>query len=906
MSRFVIILVVSGLIFSGMAAGAMQQELPQPSGQGAELLLIHGMRPWTGKDCARFLSSAGLLVTCLSSEYLAGLGGSSIKTFLTDEHEPEPKDGITPAFAKLQEYRIVLINSMSENNQAGMFTHERIESMKTYVRQGGILILTIDAPAVLGDLLPVTHSSKINRNREGKTVTRPSGDHFISMPENWPCLSAFREVQLAPGAEQLSAIQDSEGRQISVFLARKTYGQGKVLFLNDSYQRRQGVRQFYTWAYGKVLMLGMIAEAAGLALDIESGFIPVPDPPPRKELSGISLNVQEPQLELLTVSGEAVVSNHPEGREIRLPNGIRILVSPEGELSFWHAGASVPYLKKIKVPVPVSSEQARLESDTAEAVYDLEAPKKAKLTWQLSEVLGGQNAILRFLGSDGSCMDWEFKAGKLQLDGCEFAAVAGRVRLENSQNLFESLLFESSIPTAAGSRGICMSCYAPPRGYKDMDFSGQVNASLQTWNYFGNGQPFTWVTHAEGIYAEFVESPISVMASQKVKAGTPEAVQTSQLLVGRRRAPLQTPYLWYASTHSPENLHNAWLAMYQFLRQHYRRQAGLKEKPANPIANYENLCSPEEVNEVILTAAKLDFRSMNLPLCPTALESLNSEKLLERFAFMRQHGIMPRPWTPSDYCHGDSEKIMVNKDWFIYNKDGELYQYFGKHPVIDLTNPEFQTWYRGILSKMIEAGMGGIYLDMGGQAASNVNYRGEEAGTGLDGLTDVFRFLHQHDIVASVEGMNPLVLDSYWFRQSKYTSFVGKEFALIGAFHTVNPGDDLVLDYFRRAMFGCFNPIALDAYVRDFERLRGEREKIDRIGQLNPLFNKALALTGMPFIRETPFGSSWVGKQGGALFFYDHVEELKLRLPPGWQLLGPDTQLLKIKPETVLFFSKGK
>ena len=64
--------------------------VPVPRGKGENVLLFHGSRPWVAGNTAAFLSESGCRVTTLDSKYLDGLGGASIKTFLTDLVEPEP------------------------------------------------------------------------------------------------------------------------------------------------------------------------------------------------------------------------------------------------------------------------------------------------------------------------------------------------------------------------------------------------------------------------------------------------------------------------------------------------------------------------------------------------------------------------------------------------------------------------------------------------------------------------------------------------------------------------------------------------------------------------------------------------------------------------------------------------
>ena len=154
-----------------------------------------------------------------------------------------------------------------------------------------------------------------------------------------------------------------------------------------------------------------------------------------------------------------------------------------------------------------------------------------------------------------------------------------------------------------------------------------------------------------------------------------------------------------------------------------------------------------------------------------------------------------------------------------------------------------------------------------------------------------------------IEGQNPLVIDNWWYRQRVYRPFQGREFSIfLSSPSTGTAGDDMALDYFRTSMFGTFTYINVDGYAFGFERTPGELAKVERMAKLNPHINKAQQLVGYPYIRETPFGTSWISEKGGALFFYDGVKELKVDLPEGWRIEGAEGDVLRdVKPDTVVY-----
>ena len=62
---------------------ALADDLPKAKGKGPSVLVLAGGRPWVGDGFASMLANSGCFVTGLNSVWLDGLGGASIKDFLT-------------------------------------------------------------------------------------------------------------------------------------------------------------------------------------------------------------------------------------------------------------------------------------------------------------------------------------------------------------------------------------------------------------------------------------------------------------------------------------------------------------------------------------------------------------------------------------------------------------------------------------------------------------------------------------------------------------------------------------------------------------------------------------------------------------------------------------------------------
>lgn len=889
-------------------------KLPAPQGQGEDVLLFHGARPWVSGAATTFLRDSGCRVTTLDSKYLDGLGGASIKVFLTDLTEPKPLDGITPAMERLSDYKLVIVTAIPPELQKKFFTPERIEKLKTYVKNGGSLMVNCHVPASLGDLLPV-RLGPLQANQDNFRVKRPAGEIFSVLPEEWSCLAPFRKAELHPGAELLAPVVNGQGNQVGIFAAMADYGKGRVLFFNEDWNRKQGLRQIFSWAYGGALITGLAGRVSGIPLDPSKALYPLDPPPERKVHERLTLAVTQPRMELRENTENAAVAKLDDRREIRFANGIRIQVSADGAVDAFWKDAKVPYLRGLRAPELVfSGKLVEVDANTAEALENTKAGKTVSGKWAFQGIRreDGRSATLVFQNENGTTLEWRFKAGTLHLEGRDFAAFAERVSILKSPDMIESLKFSSQFAAgndAGGHYARRMSCYSPPRGYAEFDLSGAKKADTWSWQFFGSGQPFTWIVSPAGIYSEFVDSPVPASPRLRVAQGDKAVSQELQLIAGYRRAPLEMPYVWHAFSPGAERGNNDWMAMYQFQRKNLREKTGLKSFAPPPTATWQNVCTQAEIDVALKTAAELGFKRIALPWCPSPIEGIDSAKSLEAYRKVRSCGLIPFPWTAGDYSHGDSEEIYRNhKDWYLRDLDGKIFSYMKIHPVLDLNNRDFRKWYFGKMSNAIKAGAGAFYFDMYGAAIGNINYGRPGAEPGLAGACDIFRFFSDRNIPIGVEGQNPLAIDNWWFRQKLYNSFQGREFSLLCASpSTGTAGDDLALDYFRTSMYGAFTYINVDGYAKGFERTPGELKMIERMGKLNPHINRAQEVVGYPFIRETPFGTVWVSDRGGALFFYDAVRELRVELPEGWIIEGVKGNVLKdVKPDSIYCLKKMK
>ena len=284
---------------------------------------------------------------------------------------------------------------------------------------------------------------------------------------------------------------------------------------------------------------------------------------------------------------------------------------------------------------------------------------------------------------------------------------------------------------------------------------------------------------------------------------------------------------------------------------------------------------------------QLGFKAFKLNICPAPLEMLASDKIALSYKQIQSAGLEAKTWSALGYTQGmDNPVAASHKDWLIRDRNGKVLQWFGSHPVFDLYNPGYDKHWRTVCETAIKNGLQHIYIDMGGVMPAAVNYSSKSPSTQLKGMIGVFKFFNDNNVSVGVEGQNPLVLDEYWFRKSKYVNHTGKEFAFINTnVATYFNTDSLAMDYFRVGMNNAFIQIITAPYAVNFEVVPNGQALVEEIGKLNPMFLKAIKLTGnAPFVQQTSFGTSWTGKDGAALFFWDKVKNLKLDIPVGWEI----------------------
>jgi len=876
---------------------------PEKGTRGSRVLLFNGGRPWQGDEVTNFLVAGGLRVVDFNSAYLDGFGGATIKAHPTDQVEPVAFDGFTPAFQKLKPYRdaVVVFHQIPAENYAKILTKERVAQLKAYLEKGGnLVVMRPFAPGVIDELLPVVLGEDTTVDAGEKLFAdRPAGKFYSCMPETMPVYGFYQMAQVRPGAEVLSMIRDEKGREVAPFIVRIKVGKGTVTFFNAERRLQKQMLEFANWAYHRALMIAVIADSAKAAkADPESAIARPEKAPERVQLGEVSASLQLPELGIADEEIAVVLA----GKVVTFGNGYTLEILADGKVNITAPGKQKPYLRNYGIPqIKYSEKQAVFDSSTAEATEVKEDFKAADIKWKLDKVEArGNELCLTYVAKD-SRMRWIFKAGTLKLDGRTFSGIGDRAELEKTPFLVSQLEFSGDLDLPEPLFAHRNDCYQPPRGYTAFDMTGRTTVTTRAYT----GQPFEMVVCKNALYIGNRSYPEFTHAKLDRQQGAPFIKTTYMTHFGRVYAPLATHTYWHWFDDGTERAHNDYLAMYQFMRQTLRRQAGLKELPACPVAGYGYL-TPEEAKYFSEEAVKLGFRYIYPPMPESPIEKIADEQNLEVYRMIKAAGASARIWTAGSYVQGDGGEIYrEHPEWFIRDEKGKVQQYFGTYPVIDLNAPGFYEFCVPIFEEAMRNGVGWFYRDMDGGAASGVNFGTPTSPNGLPAQIKFYKFFHDHNCRVSVEGMNALVIDEYLYRPELYTSFVGKEFSLVGQFPSSGIYGALTLDQFRLAMYGCFPNWVPEGLIFGIERVPDEIKLSKRACSFIPKFYEALDLVGMPFVRETSFGSVWVSEQGGALFFWNPAKKVTVDLPANWKIRGVEGNVLtEVKGDSIYLIDR--
>ena len=883
------------------AGGAAPKfKMPQWVGtKGPKILLFNGGRPWQAEGITKLLSGYGFRVRTISGQNLNGLSGASFENFISDKPTKKPIDGITPTLDKLSPklYQLVVFHQIPVNNMTKVLTPENVAKLRKYVEDGGNVLFTYNTPAgVVDELLPVELAEPYSLE-EIFAANRPAGGNFDFYPEKLPVLGYFIVAKAKPEAQVLSMISSPDGDPVSPYIARIKIGEGTVTFFNGHRINPTKFQDFSNWAYSASFFVQVIGDCVGKK--IAPKLTTFPEIPARPELAEVKLDIADP---VLVINDDTAPVSLADNRAT-FGNGTVVTISPDGAVEVTLPGKDKPFIRNAAAPhMVISKKQKVFDSETAEAVGVKEDNQAVDISWKLDGVRAeGNELIISYVDKTGkNRMIRRFKAGEMNLDGRVYPGIAEKDEITESPLLLSGINapFDLDLPDPQFARRF--DCYQPPRGYKDFDMTGKTDSEVIA------GQPFKLIACKNGVYISH-STDIGAGGGNIVrKKGAPYIHSSLRTNLGRVFAPVRSPWQWRYFSDGPERGHQEYLAMYQFFRKMVRQLYGLKEIPACPVVRYDYQLTKEEKEAVIKAAVKAGYRFVSPPNPESPIEGINSEASIANYDWISSLGAQSRIWTAGSYVQGNGGWIYnTHPEWFVRDENGKILNYFKKYPVIDINNADFRAWVKGVYKDAIDHGVKWFYRDMDGAASSTVNYGLEQSPLAARAQADVYKFFHDNGARVGVEGMNPLVLDEYWYRANLYVPLAGREFVLVGQCPNGDIVGGLGLDPMRTGMYGCFIMYEYSGTAFNFDRVLGEAERGRRTSSFVPKFNEALDFVGMPFVRESDFGTVWYGKGGAVMFFWNPVKKLTLNLPPNWKIRGVEGNVLTDIPgDSIIYIDR--
>ena len=855
---------------------------PRGPKNGPEVLMFGGGRPWMTNGLAIKICAAGANLYLVNGFYLGGLSGASIKQTPQQKDEPTPKNYVPFEFKQLARYKAVFFSALAEKNQAKLVADGRADLLREYVKNGGGLLLTVNTPKELADLCPVELGNLVDPEDHQIFATRPEVGNFAKLPEKWGTFDPFRMGKPKDGATVLSKIVEADGTEVGVFAAVWNYGKGKVVFLNNDYNRRQSVAQFFNWGYAKYLVCGLLEIAGNFTLDLDKTLPPPVEKIEPKTLDRAEVAITVPDMSLARTQATVTVN----GNVATFSNGYKVTVKNSG-IDITFPGQDAPYIVDKKFPaIGFPAATAKVDDiSTSEATNVKSKTTSSRDTLKVSKITGGDSLVITLTGAKGSLINWEFVTGSANVAGRNFAGIGEKIKIESISGPLLNQVKLSSKIDVGNKRFRRLACYAGPRGYAEYDLTGKVSVDTNGWNFFGNGQPFGWVEGSKAVYVDFVDEPFPVNVQYIMSKGRKQLSSDIKLSFGRVKVPQETAILWHMTADSKFNTDNDYMAMYQFQRHNLRLKAGFPEIPAAPVATYSNVCTESDRLASLKAAKEFGFEVIMVPLCPTALEAYNNDSVLDKFKELKQLGFGAYPWHPCCHTPGDTPIVYQHPEWFIHDEKGKLAGYFGGHfRTADMNNPDFMKYYMKMIDGMIDAGAVTAWYDMGGAASGTFNFATPESKVGFWAQKDIYKHWYDRGGFIITEGMNPLVKDGYLFfltdpKRCYNKPVVGREFPYLGA--NSSGSDWWCQDFFRTSMYDWFHDVIIDAWPTKFESHPGQLAELAKIKAYLPAVKEALSL-GMPFIQQTPCGTSWISEKGAVLFCFDGVNDLKVELPEGF------------------------
>jgi len=866
-----------------------QQQIQTIGKENLPVLLFHGNRPWVGQETGSLLRKTGLDVKVIDGKELDGLSGAPIRDNLADPVEPEPADGITPAFTSLNNYRAIVVSGITQDNLDLFYTSLRLDALYRYVNNGGTLIVTDQSSSSLENMLPVTFNGTNAYNPDNYYCNTDNTSYLNSLPSEWPYFAGNRNITAKSNTETLVSTDVPMAHTVA-----GNIGNGKIIYVNTDWDRLGTYKQFRYWAYFTSFIGRLIAYGNGTSA--ESITLPTYrfEQPAATALGSVNMTIQAPSFNEPLITSAAAITDSSGLLDVTFDNGTSISFDKTScyiDISIPKSGGTynlqLSPLELLTNKIDTAYNNGTLEGAGATIGYtDIEAVYT--YSGYTNSTGGGVtinlNGIAGYFGDDTFNISLDIRPKTVAINNTTYNGLGWAASVSNLNGDLEAAKWYSK--TDAGTKSAWrMACYGTPRGFAIIPFD--VANSSSSWSYFGNGQPFDYVADDNGTLLQFVDVPAVITTKQERESGTAVIELSTLNLIGRKNnVQVDLPHMWMVYAEEGGSA-SGWQAALQWLTRRYNTQEQWAVPQPCPTAIYSNNCSETDKTNGINSAYTLGFKVFKHALGEAALETIDDQSSIDIYTQINNAGLEAKVWSPLGYTQSISNPVATQyPGWLVKRKDQSVFEWFDFYPVFDFYNSDFRTHWQSICSNAINGNLKHLYIDMGGAMTSTINYAQADTVPQLPELIEVFRYLKNRNCSVAVEGQNPLAVNEFWYRMNLYANNTGAEYAFtgtsIGSYSTFD--GSYAMDYFRLGMNNAFININTVPYALDFETIPNEMAMLEEIGNLNPLFNEAISLVDPPFVQQTDFGTVWTGANGAALFFWNPVSNLNLTLPSGWRI----------------------
>jgi len=840
---------------------------------------------------------------------------------------------VFPASAEAlrKRFDVVFFGSLAtEGGIVKLLSANQLEALKRFIAEGGGLVTVIaEAGGALSDILPVTPGPAAGPMQFKPVVVASDHPALSGIPARWPVFgskwNSFSKVTPKAGARVLMEIPASFSDKAYPFLAAWEYGKGRVVCMNSLWAFSTG-RFFKNWEWAPAFFKQAGRWAAHLPPVPASQLKPVADKLwfwryEREHVAGIAERLNRP---VLTAVGPAPpgrvqvrlgdpkrtadipIESPPEIREsdamlvVTFGNGMVARLDKRGMVGYRTADGLVlakdPVDEMPRILYSGATGPVKAKAEAGETFVLKEALPKPGVGRQRFQYVGhavrGTAVEVKFQvivddRPEGEFL-WRFVPRTQVVEGVEWRGVGEAFSLTSPR-----LFVEHVVPghrwavggTVDGHFTFRFGCYSKPRGYHAVTFTDSKSQDAGHFRWFSSGQPFQMFGAGPGTLWCYVESPVMVASWLCNKAGSGYLRMVNNICIGRRRGRIELPVVWYMFSRARMD-HNLWMSAYDFIRNKYRSDFGIRPMHPRPSAmarfNVMGFVDLRRYADILIPLCRrLGFKRIDCGVCYVheAMNTGHGGVPALKYLCDRAHeaGIEVFFYCGSAWAKDNFPLLKQHPEWIIRNRRGAPLDTNYPHIFALSLRSGWRDYSLGKYAELKKlTGMDGVWLDSWTMPNEYVNYAEHDARPAVVESIRYVKALQDLGYTTWIEGQSPVGLDSFWYRHDRYADLRGNEFSLFNTSPFAYAGNGLFyLDLFRLLSYNC-------AMLQDPRLLYRPEDKITQVAsKYNQLMNRIHETVGFPArVRECPFGTTWECG-GGFVVFAHQSRNVDVSLPQG-------------------------